>query len=451
MNKILKRTLIILIIILLSIISFIGIYVQNKNTVSNAVKEYQLGMDLEGSRKVQLSVDTSEETINYDENGNKIENTETGTEVASTEKIPVNDTSVLTAENYKLTKKILQDRLKVMGVTNYQIRVNESNGDITINIPEDENTDIIVAQLQYQGKFEIVDKDTNEVLMTNDDLKAVKAGYGATSSGATAIFVNIEFNKEGTQKFKDITNTYKEIATTDAETGEETKTKKQISINVDGQTLLSTYFDKEVSNGVLQLSVGSSTSTEDLQDSLLTANNLAALLDNKMIPIVYQVAQNQYVASEVTTDNIGLLVCLSIIVATAGMIYLIIKYKEKGILTSISLVGYIAVLLLVLRYTNVVITIDGIVAIVLSTLLNYLLLIKLLSYSEKKENVKEAFNSAIIRFLLNIIPVAIIAIVFTFNSWLPVFSFGMVMFWGILVNIAYNFIITRTLLIDSKN
>ena len=425
MNKILKRTLIILIIILLSIISFIGIYVQNKNTVSNAVKEYQLGMDLEGSRKVQLSVDTSEETINYDKDGNKIENTETGTEVASTEKIPVNDTSVLTAENYKLTKKILQDRLKVMGVTNYQIRVNESNGDITINIPEDENTDIIVAQLQYQGKFEIVDKDTNEV--------------------------NIEFNKEGTQKFKDITNTYKEIATTDAETGEETKTKKQISINVDGQTLLSTYFDREVSNGVLQLSVGSSTSTEDLQDSLLTANNLAALLDNKMLPIVYQVAQNQYVASEVTTDNIGLLVCLSIIVATIGMIYLIIRYKEKGIFTSISLIGYIAVLLLVLRYTNVVITIDGIVAIILSTLLNYLLLIKLLSYIEKKENAKEAFNSAIIRFLLNIIPVAIIAIVFTFNSWLPVFSFGMVMFWGILVNIAYNFIITRTLLIDSKN
>ena len=42
--------------------------------------------------------------------------------------------------------------------------------------------------------------------MTNGDLKAVKAGYGTTSSGATTIFVNIEFNKEGTQKFKDITN-----------------------------------------------------------------------------------------------------------------------------------------------------------------------------------------------------------------------------------------------------
>ena len=128
-----------------------------------------------------------------------------------------------------------------------------------------------------------------------------------------------------------------------------------------------------------------------------------------------------------------------------------LKYKEKGIFASISLVGFVAVLLLVLRYTNVMITIDGIVAIVLSTFLNYLLLIKILGYMNKKENANEAFNTAVVRFLLNIIPVAIIAIVFTFNSWLPVFSFGMVMFWGVLVNLAYNYVITRTILIDSKN
>ena len=123
MNKILKRSLIILIIVLLSIISFIGIYVQDKNTVSNVVKGYQLGMDLEGSRKIQLAVDTTEQTINYDKDGNKIESSQTGTEVASTEKIPVNSSEVLTVENYKLTKKILQNRLNVMGITDYQVRV----------------------------------------------------------------------------------------------------------------------------------------------------------------------------------------------------------------------------------------------------------------------------------------------------------------------------------------
>ena len=453
-NKVLKLSLIILIIILLSIISFAGIYVKDKNKMSNIVKEYTLGMDLEGSRRIELDVNTSKETIKYDQDGKEIASTDTTTEVAKTEEKAINEESVLTVENYKLTKKILEKRLKTMGVNDYAIRLNESNGKIILNIPEDENTDVIVAQMQYQGKFEIVDNDTNEVLMTNDDLKSVKAGYGTNNSGATVIFVNIEFNKQGTEKFKSITNTYREIKATNEETGEETTTKKEIAIKVDDSTLLTTHFDEEVSNGLLQLSVGSSSSStavEDLQDSLTRANNLAALLNNEKIPVVYEVAQNKYIASEITSYNIALFIILSIVVITIGMSYLVIKYKEKGILSSISLIGYIAILLIVLRYTNVIITVDGIVAIILSCILNYIIIEKILRYNLKIADEKEAYKRAIIKFVLSLIPVAIIAIVFTFNSWLPIFSFGMVMFWGIVINLLYNLTITRTLLIDSKN
>lgn len=453
-NKVLKVSLIILIIILLSIISFLGIFVKDKNKMSNVVKEYTLGMDLEGSRRIELDISTSKETINYDKDGNKIESTDTTTEVATTEEKAVNEESVLTIENYKLTKKIIEKRLKTMGLNDYEIRLNETNGKIIMNIPEDDNTDLIVAQMQYQGKFEVVDKDTNEVLMTNDDLKSVKAGYGTNNSGTTVIFVNIQFNKEGTQKFKDITNNYTEITTTDSETGEETTAKKEIAIKVDDSTLLTTNFNEEVSNGLLQLSMGSASSSstpEELQESLITANNLAALLDNDKSPIVYEITQNKYVASEVTSDNIGLFVSLCIVVTVIGMIYLIVKYKEKGILASITLVGYIAILLLVLRYTNVAITLDGIVAIVLSSILNYILIAKILKYNLKIENDREAFKRAMAKFVLTLVPVCIIAIVFTFNSWLPIFSFGMVMFWGIVVNLLYNLAITRTLLLDFKN
>ena len=52
----------------------------------------------------------------------------------------------------------------------------------------------ITKKLQYQGKFEIVDSETNEVLMTNDDIESVKAGYGTISTGSTVVFINIQFN-----------------------------------------------------------------------------------------------------------------------------------------------------------------------------------------------------------------------------------------------------------------
>lgn len=449
-NKSLKVSLIILVIILLSIISFIGIYVQDKNKMSNIVKDYQLGMDLEGYRKIQLEVNKTKQTIKYDKDGKEIESTDTKTEVAKEEEKLINEDSVLTKENYKLTKSILEKRLKTMGVNYYEIRLNESDGTININVPENDNTDVIIAQMPYQGEFEIVDNDTKEVLINNEDIESVKAGYGTTSSGATTIFVNIQFDKEGTEKFRNITNTYQEMKTTNEETGEETTTKKQIAINVDDSTLLTTYFDEEVSDGLLQLSVGSSssaTSTQELQDSLTRANNLAALLNNSKMPIVYQMTLNQYISSEITSDNIGLFVALAIIVVTASMIYLIIKYKEKGILASISLIGYIAILLIVLRYTNVIITLAGIIAIVISFVLNYMLILQVLNCI----NNKEEYKKAITKYVLTLIPVCIIGVVFTFNSWLPIFSFGMIMFWGIVVNLLYNLTITRALLVDSEN
>ena len=373
-NKILKITLITLVVILLSIISFVGIYVKDKGRMVNIIKDYNLGMDLEGYRRIDINVDTSKEKINYDEEGKVIASTDTTTKVASSEEKAKNDESVLVKENYKQTKTIIEKRLKTMGLSAYEIRLNEENGDIVLNIPEDENTDVIVSQIASQGKFEVVDKDTSEVLMTNDDLKSVKAGYGTTSYGTTTVFVNIEFNKEGTEKFRNITNTYVATKTTNEETGEETTKNKEITLKLDGGAIITTHFEEEVTNGVLQLSVGSSSSSsvEEMQASLTNANNLSALLNNGKMPIVYEIANNQYIASEVENDNIALFISLAIIALTIGMICLIIKYKEKGILSCISLIGYIAALLLVLRYTNIVITIYGLVAIILSIFVAYI-------------------------------------------------------------------------------
>lgn len=447
-NKTLKLVLIILTIILLSIISFAGVYLLDKGRMINKVNNYWLGMDLEGSRRIELAVNTSKETIKYDKDGKEIASTDTTTEVAREEEKEINTQEVLTSDNYKLTKTILEKRLNEMGVNDYEIRLNEASGKITLNIPENYDTDVTVAQIAYQGKFEIIDNDTKEILMTNDDLKTVKAGYGQTSSGATTIFVNMEFNDQGKEKLKNITNTYREIKQTNEETGEEQTVKKQIALNIDGKALLTTYFDEEISNGILQISVGSSsssTTSEELQENLTRARNLAALLDNGKTPIVYQINQNQYIASEVTSQNIAIFAVVTVIAVTVLMIYLIIKYKEKGILTSISLVGYIAILLLILRYTNVVITVNGIIGIVVSIVINYILVIKLLNTE------KETYKKEILKFALTLVPVLAISVVFTFNNWLPIFSFGMIMFWGIAINLLYNLSITRALLGSIKN
>lgn len=452
-NKVLRTSLIVMVIVLLVLVSFIGIYVKDKAMMKNIVKEYQLGMNLGGSRQIELNVNTSTKTIKYDAEGKEIASTDTTTEAATTEEKKINEEDVLTTENYKQVRSILEKRLKKMGLAEYEIRQNTEDGKLVINIPENDETDNIVAQLQYQGKFEITDNDTNEVLMTNSDIKSAKAGYGTTSSGTTSIFVSIQFNEEGTEKYKEITKTYVETKTTN-ESGEETTNTKKIALKLDDTTLLTTYFDQEIDNGLLQLTVGSSsstTTTEELQESLQRANSLAALLDCGKVPVVYEVAQNRYVESEITTQNIQIFICLIIVAVTASMIYLVIKYQKEGILCAISLVGFIATLLLIIRCFNVVMTVEGIIAMIVSVVLFYVTLIEILRKSMKIQETDVAFKQAIKKSIIILIPIYLIALVFTFNSWITISSFGMVMFWGITLNLIYNFVITRTLLLDAKN
>ena len=436
----LKITVIVLLIILLSMVSFIGIYVQDKNQVKNILPEYILSRDLKGHRRIELKVnDEVKETKKYDADNNLI--TDDTTEVARTEEIKVNSEEMLTKENYEASKKVIEKRLEEMQVNNYDIRQNLENGTIILELPEDDNTDRTVGQLSLQGKFEIIDKDTNEVLMTNDDLKSVQSRYGTTSSGTTSIVLNIQFNKEGTEKFKNITNTYIQTTKTVEQEGEEAKEeteKKEISIKIDDTTLLSTYFSEQVTNGLLQLSVGSSTNstTEELQEYAKEATSMAALLDSGKMPIVYEVEQNKYILSEVTQDVIEKVIVVSIIVLTLAIIYLIIKYKGKGILAGISIIGYVALLLLAIRYANVEVSIAGIIEILFSTLINYMLVVSMLK--------EEKINNAIKKYSLILIPTVVIAIAFTFAN----IAVGTVLFWGIVIAMLYNISVTNLLLRD---
>ena len=443
-----KFTLIILAIILLSLISFIGIYVQDKGQIKNIMPEYLLSRELKGYRRIELKVSEEiKETINYDEEGNVIPEGATEVTVDRVEQKKVNENEVLTEENYKLVKEIIEKRLNIMQVKDYIIRQDKANGTIILELPENNNTDRVVSQFSLQGKFEIVDNETKEVLITNNDLKSVQAGYGATSTGATAIFVNINFNEEGTQKFKNITNTYVETVVekettneveTEETTAEEETITKEIAINIDGNTLLTTHFDEEVSNGVLQLSVGSSANatSEEMQEYMLEANSMSAVLDSGMMPIIYEVEQNKYILSDITSDEIGIIVSIAIAILAVSMIYIIIKYKTKAIIASILQIGYIAILLIALRIFNIEISIGGVAGILLSIAINYLIIASILKQKE--------LIPVIRKYAIALIPTLVIAMVFTFMS----IAMGETIFWAITISLLYNLSITNLMLKD---
>ena len=438
-NKNLKLILLILIIVLLSIISFGGIFVQNKGLIDNKMPEYLLSRDLKGYRKVRLVVSNATKTISYDAEGNVVDSKNTTVEVARTEEQKVNSDEILTKENFEMAKKIIQKRLDNMNVKDYEIRANYENGDIILDLPENDDTDRVIGNIYMQGKFEIADNDTNEILMSNKDIKKVTSGYGTSTSGTSAILINIEFNKEGKEKFKNITNTYvqgKKTVLTDDGTEKEETVLKQIKLLIDDETLLTTYFDKEVENGIMQLtlSVPTDATADELKEYLTEANSLSSIMDAGKTEAIYTIDQNQFIFSDITKEQISVFVVCLIVLVVTGIIYLAIKYKEKGILAGISVIGYAALLLIVLRYTNVEISIGGLVILAICLALDYINVF----FMTKETDVKEVIK----RFTLMYLPVLIISVVFTLMS----VTFGAVLFWGVVTILLYNLAVTKTLL-----
>ena len=444
LDKGLKIALIILLIILISIISFVGLYIQEKKSMVNMVEDYKLGMDLTGSRSVTIAVDNSNKTVYYDKEGKEVkEETEDGTK----EEVPVNSQEILTKDNYLKTKEIIEKRLNELKVSEYSIRQDAKTGKLTILIPEDSTTDLALQYIYTAGKFTVVDEENN-VLFDNSNIESVKVAYSTTQEG-TIVFLNIQFKEDSIDKLKEVTNAH--LKTTDEEGKDNSK---KITLKIDDSELTSISFEEQITNGVLSLSVGdATTNSETINTYLKEASNIAILLDNGNFPITYTLEQNRYVLSDITTRTLVIAGLTSGIVFLVLSILLSIIYKKKGILVGIANIGYVAVLLIIIRYTNVILTTEGFFGIAISMILSYVFsiyLLKEIKETEKEQiNVRKAYNKTIIAMLLILVPALVVGITLCFTNWMPIYSFGEIIFWGILTMFIYHTVLTRTLLIYS--
>lgn len=190
----LKIILSILVIVLVTAISFGGIYIQNKGRMSNIIPEYSLGMDLQGSRKLGVIVDDSTNKVIYDKDGNVV--TEEG-EDTTTKEEPINPEEVLTKENFEKSKEIINKRLQLLNVPDYTIALNEEDGSIMVDMLDYSDTDTVAQYMYLPGKFEVTDPDGN-VLLDNSHIEkaTVKYGYVSSNSNATTVFLQYNLIKK---------------------------------------------------------------------------------------------------------------------------------------------------------------------------------------------------------------------------------------------------------------
>lgn len=449
----LKIIVLILIIVLVSLMSFGGLFIQNNGKMVNLLPNYIKGMDLKGYRYITLEVAEDEEN-DHDNEEEKVE------ESAQTKE---QQTEVDAKKDFINAKKIIEKRLKEMNVAQYTVAQDEQTGRVVINMVEDTATDTVIQYLYTTGNLTIEDPDGN-VLLDSSQIKQVKTMYANTNNG-TSIYLNIEFNKEGKEILRNISNEYRIPENTEEDTEEDTEEKatenveenteesKEVTIKIDGAKVLSTQFEKEITNGSIQLSVGGATTSQaELQTYAKEAGYVEKILNNGALPVEYEVTANRYVKSNITADTYSIGIIALTVIVLGAMIYLIVRYKKNGLLSSIAYIGYIAVLLLVIRYTNVIITIEGIFGLIISLAINYIINIYILNYINKatdKEEVETNFNRGFVKISIALIPVLILSVILILTSWLQIYSFAMIIFWGLAIAIIWNIILTKTLILNS--
>lgn len=408
-QKVITIITIILLVVIITLASFLGIYKKEEYRVSNKIPDYILGMEFTNSRIVDFKVS--------DENNNE----------------------VLTPDNYNLSKNILKNRLNALRAEQYNIREDASTGNIQVQMTENDDTQTIISNLAQRGAFELKDNETNEVLLSNNDIDNSKVVYGQTETGNT-VYLQIKFNKEGAKKLQEISKKYvattAQVANENGELEDQEETK-EVAIVFDGETYRTTYFGDTITDGTLNVAMGTGSDAATLNQYANTASQMAIVLNSGVLPIIYNTSGYQ-ISSSIEKADFNILMYIAIAILLIMTVYSVVTLKSKGILVAILEIGYISFLLLALRYTNIKITLEGFVGIVVSIVLSYMYIY--LAFKKSSDNFVKDTTA---KFALKLIPIYIIAIVFTFNSIANISSLGMTLVWGIITMYLYNLILTQ--------
>lgn len=459
MNKKLKIILYVLIILLIAIVSFFGVYSKNSISYDNLLPDYLLSSELTGKRISYLKINEGTEEKIYDKDGKEVDNIPEGAneEEYRKEEIKINSEESLNTENYKKVKEIFEGRFKDLGVEEYTFRLNEQTGEIVVELPDKNNTDELLQYLLLKGDFSVTDSKDGTMLLEKSDIKDASVTYSNTGTGSVDVHLRIRFNKDGAKKLEEVSRNYLKVETDEEhnhEEGEEENTEddnqKKVTMTIEGNEILTTYFGEEMKEGELALTLGSGTDNETVLEYAKRAQVYAMLLNNEELPVRYTATASEYIQNPMSEDMIYVIIGIVSLICVITIIYMIFKFKVNGIISSYALISAVAMLLLMIRYTKTTISLGAGAAMLVLAIVEAYFMIKILR-NIQKDSSYEKVKSITLRTYLNeidvIIVLLIIAVIFTFMPEAQIFSIGMTLFYGIISIAIANIVFMRGMLV----
>lgn len=307
---------------------------------------------------------------------------------------------------------------------------------VRVEIPSITNPEEAVQLLGATAKLEFLDKDGNVVLSGGQDVKNAESAYDyIDDAGNKGYMVKLELTDEGRKKFADATakiSTYAE--------GE-----NYIAIALDGEAISAPRVSEKIDSASCQIT-GEFTAedAETLAGQIQSGQLPFSLKDVELRSVGPQLGEKA-LENSLLAGGIGLLLV---------MLFMLIMYRACGLLADIALVGYVAIVALILGIFRVNLTLPGIAGIILT--IGTAVDANVIIFERVKEELKvgktlrasvdAGFHRAFSAILDSNVTTLIAAAVLWFFGTGPIKGFAVTLFIGTLVSMFTAIVVTRFLL-----
>ena len=320
---------------------------------------------------------------------------------------------------YKLQKRVEQYSTEA---SVYQ----EGDDRINIEIPGVTDANTILDELGKPGSLEFRTED-GETVITGSDVKTATAKAGEDDIGNKEYSVELSLNKEGTKKFADAT---------------EANVGKTISIIYDGEAISSPRVQTAITGGQAYITGNFSYDEAESLASTIRIGGLKLELEELRSNVVGAQLGEQAISTSLKAGAIGLAIVF---------IFMIFVYYLPGLASSLALVIYTELVLLILNAFNVTLTLPGIAGIILSIGMavdaNVIIFARVREEMSRGKSVKNAlktgFQKAMSAIVDGNITTLIAAAVLWFKGSGTVKGFAQTLAIGIIVSMFTALVITR--------
>ncbi len=407
-GNILKIVISLVIMILLAYLAIFGIKVGD-TTIVKGIRDIKTGLDISGGVSIVYQAES--------EDGEEI-----------------------TQSDLEKSKAVIQNRLEAKNIYDYIIRLDTNTNQINVEIPADTSDTSVdplaaVEGLDQTAVIQFRDSDGN-VLLEGDDIESAQYSDDAVdSTGIGTPHVILTFSQEGATKFAEAT---------------EELVGKEMPIYLDEECIASPLVNSKIDSSTAIITVGEGTYAE----KKATAEEYAMLIDSGSLPFNLNVVNKEYIGPYVGQQALQVSVKAGAVALILVCLIMIIKYRLPGIVSTIALVIYISLLLLIIANTGTTMTLSGIAGLILSIGMavdaNVIIYERLKEELSKKLAYKKAFDKSFKNAMTTIIDGNITTIIVALVLYLlgsgMVKGFGIVLALGVILSLFTAVVVTKFIL-----